>query len=195
MGCHQLARITLSSGLIVNCDIQHKLKNEKLEWVDFDRLKIGDYVALPDDRLYRIPEIQMPQQFYRFDTIEKIEILDEYEDTYTMSVDDPLHQFVADGVITKNSSFHCLLWSLIQLQTILKKNNCKTLLIGQIHDSIVADVPDDELDKFLRTAEHVMTDKLKERWKWLTIPMAVEAEVADVGKTWFDKKPYPIPKN
>jgi DNA polymerase I-like protein with 3'-5' exonuclease and polymerase domains len=107
--------------------------------------------------------------------------------------------FRCSGVFTRNeilnipaqsSAFHCLLWSLTRLQTILKKSHFKTLLIGQIHDSIVADVPDDELDMFLEVAEYIMTDKLRQRWKWLTVPMEVEVEVADVGKTWFDKKPY-----
>jgi hypothetical protein len=192
MGKHQLARITLSSGLIINCDVQHKLKNENREWVDFDKLKIGDYVALPNTIKQTILNNSQFREIYRFDTITKIEVLDEYEDTYTMSVDDPLHQFVADGVITKNSAFHCLLWSLIQIQEKIKKYNLKTLLIGQIHDSIVADSPADELDIFLELAEYVMTKQLRKRWSWIIVPMEVEADVADIGKTWFDKKPYTI---
>ena len=46
-GSCQLAIITLSSGLQIKCDIRHKLKNEKREWVDFSDLKIGSWVALP----------------------------------------------------------------------------------------------------------------------------------------------------
>jgi DNA polymerase I-like protein with 3'-5' exonuclease and polymerase domains len=79
---------------------------------------------------------------------------------------------------------------LIQLQKTIKKYDLKTLLIGQIHDSIVADSPADELDTFLEVAETIMTKKLRKHWEWIIVPMEVEAEVADLGKTWFDKKPY-----
>jgi hypothetical protein len=40
-----------------------------------------------------------------------------------------------------------------------------------------------------------MTERLRKRWAWLTVPMEVEADVADIGKTWFDKKPYTIKYN
>jgi hypothetical protein len=176
----------LQSGLVINCDTRHKLKNEKNEWVDFQNLKVGGYVALPNTD----KAIQFSTKIYRYDTIASIEILNKEGMTYTMSVDDDLHQFVADGVITKNSAFHCLLWSLIQLQKTIKKYDLKTLLIGQIHDSIVADSPADELDTFLEVAETIMTKKLRKHWEWIIVPMEVEAEVADLGKTWFDKKPY-----
>jgi DNA polymerase-1 len=112
--------------------------------------------------------------------------------------------FHCSGVFTRNeilnipaqsSAFHCLLWSLIQIQKQIKKHNLKTLLIGQIHDSIVADSPADELDIFLEMVEYVMTERLRKRWSWLSVPMEVEADVADIGKTWFDKKPYTIQHN
>lgn len=35
--------------------------------------------------------------------IKSIRVLDVYANTFTLQVDDPLHQFVADGVITHNS--------------------------------------------------------------------------------------------
>jgi DNA-directed RNA polymerase beta' subunit len=38
-----------------------------------------------------------------YSKIKRIKILDEFANTYTLSVNDELHQFVADGVITQNS--------------------------------------------------------------------------------------------
>ena len=64
------------------------------------------------------------------------------------------------------------------------------MLIGQIHDSIVADVPHDELDMFLEFVQHVMTNRIHKHWEFLSAPMEIEAEVADLGCSWFDKKPY-----
>jgi len=68
----------------------------------------------------------------------------------------------------------------------------KTVLVGQIHDSIVADVSHDELDIFLDFVKHVMTKRIHKHWEFLSAPMEIEAEVADLGATWFDKKPYAI---
>jgi DNA polymerase I-like protein with 3'-5' exonuclease and polymerase domains len=69
----------------------------------------------------------------------------------------------------------------------------KTLIVGQIHDSIVADVPWNELDDFLGLAKEVMTERLRKTWKWINIPLEVEAEVAPLGKSWADKVEYQIP--
>ena len=112
-----------------------------------------------------------------------------------------LSGFRCAGVFARNEvlnmpiqglSFHCLLWSLIQINKGIKKRGWRTLLIGQIHDSIVADVPEEEVDIFLEFVKYVMTEKLHEHWKFLSAPMEIEAEVAGLGKTWFDKKPYTI---
>lgn len=108
--------------------------------------------------------------------------------------------FICQGYIEKNqiinypiqgSSFHCLLWSLVRLVRIeLVKRNMKTLIVGQIHDSIVADVVPEELDDYLDICQKVMTVKLSRRWPWLIIPMKVEVEVAPVGASWAEKKKH-----
>jgi DNA polymerase I-like protein with 3'-5' exonuclease and polymerase domains len=103
--------------------------------------------------------------------------------------------FRIEGLYRKNeiinspiqgAAFHCLLWSLIQLQKELKGR--RSVLVGQIHDSIVADVHVSELDWFLKTAKVVMTERLLDHWDWIIVPMEVEAEVCPEGGSWHDKK-------
>lgn len=95
----------------------------------------------------------------------------------------------------QGSAFHCLLWSLIRLVTReLKKHKMKSLIVGQIHDSILCDVPDEELDEFLVLANDVMTKQLVKEWKWIKVPLEVEAEVCPLDGTWADKKEMEIPK-
>jgi len=110
--------------------------------------------------------------------------------------------FICQGYMKRNeiinypvqgSAFHCLLWSLIRLNKELKKRKMKTLLVGQIHDSILADVPEEELDEFLILANNVMTKQLMKSWKWINVPLEVEAEVCPIGGSWFDKKEMQIP--
>jgi DNA polymerase I-like protein with 3'-5' exonuclease and polymerase domains len=63
-----------------------------------------------------------------------------------------------------------------------------TLIVGQIHDSIVADVPAEELSDFLGLVRYVMTERLPREWDWINVPLDVEAEVAPLNGSWADKK-------
>ena len=105
--------------------------------------------------------------------------------------------FRIDGVYGRNdvinypvqgSAFHCLLRSLIDLNKWLKKSKMKSLIVGQIHDSIVADVHTDELEDYLYTAKKIMTQKVKKKWNWISVPLEVEAEATPKNGTWHEKK-------
>lgn len=105
--------------------------------------------------------------------------------------------FVCKGVYSRNNlmnypiqgpSFHLLLWSFIQLNKWLKKHRMRSLLIGQIHDSIVGDIHKDELQDVLNKAEEIMTEGVRNHWDWVVVPLIVEAEVAET--TWFEKQEY-----
>lgn len=110
--------------------------------------------------------------------------------------------FICQGFMKKNEvvnypvqgpAFHCLLWSLTQMvRKEMKKAKMKTLIVGQIHDSIVADSPHGELDEFLHLAREVMVDKLMKHWKWIITPLDIEAEVAPMDQSWATKEKYVI---
>lgn len=109
--------------------------------------------------------------------------------------------FRIEGVMKRNevinypvqgSAFHWLLWSLIRIQKLLKKYNMKTLIMGQIHDSIVSDVFKRELRNFLEICQQVMTIDIRKYWKWIIVPLTIEAEVAPIGGSWYDKKEVKI---
>lgn len=110
---------------------------------------------------------------------------------------DTLTGFRINGVYNKKqisnypvqgSAFHCLLWCMIQLQKWLKKNKMKSKIVGQIHDSIVGDTHEDELDDYLGKAHEIMTVDLLKHWDWIIVPFKVEAEVAPPGGNWYQKK-------
>lgn len=89
----------------------------------------------------------------------------------------------------QGSAFHCLLWSLTRL--VLKeipRNKMKTKIVGQIHDSIIADVPVEEIDAYLELARDVMTNQIQKWAPWLIVPLKVEADISAPGTSWFDKK-------
>jgi len=110
---------------------------------------------------------------------------------------DTLTGFRIEGIYKRNevinypiqgSAFHWLLWSLIRIQKLLKKYKMRSLIVGQIHDSIVSDVYKKELKNYLEIVKQVMTVDICKHWKWIIVPLKVDIEVAPVGGSWYDKK-------
>jgi len=107
--------------------------------------------------------------------------------------------FICQGYMGKNEilnypiqgpAFHCLLWSLIELHRAIQKRKMKTLLVGQIHDSIVADVPDEELDEYVDLSQEIMVNRLMKTWDWIIVPIEIETEATPVDGSWVTKKAY-----
>jgi len=90
----------------------------------------------------------------------------------------------------QSAAFHCLLQSLIWLVQWLKENKMRSLVTGQIHDSIQLDIHKDELNDVLRAAKHIMTDRLREHWKWINVPLDIEIKGSD--KNWYSIEPISI---
>jgi DNA polymerase-1 len=107
--------------------------------------------------------------------------------------------FRCTGVYTYNElmnypiqgpAFHCLLWSLIRLQREMKKRRMRSVIVMQIHDSILADVYKEELDDYFELASRIMSEDIRQEWPWIIVPLLVECEVAT--PTWYDKVPYKV---
>jgi len=105
--------------------------------------------------------------------------------------------FICQGWLKKNeiinypvqgSAFHCLLWALTQIQLELNRRKMKTLLVGQIHDSLLADVPEEEMDEYMDLSHQIMVPGLMKHWKWINVPLETEAEATPVGGSWFQKE-------
>ncbi len=114
---------------------------------------------------------------------------------------DTLTGFRIEGLFKRNevinypvqgSAFHWLLWSLIRIQKLLRKYHMRSVIVGQIHDSIVSDVHKKELKDYLEIAKQVMTIDVRKHWKWIIVPLEIEAEVAPVGGSWYEKEKVKI---
>jgi DNA polymerase-1 len=114
---------------------------------------------------------------------------------------DQLSGFRCYGPIAKNKiinypvqgvAFHCLLWSAVQIQKILEQERMQTLLVGQIHDELVADVVPEEMDDFLCIMNDVMCSKIKHHWPWIITPLSIEVKATEVDGNWYEKKKVKI---
>jgi DNA polymerase-1 len=121
-----------------------------------------------------------------------------YEDYLKKGCFKTLTGFDVSGVFRKNevinypvqgSAFHCLLWFIIQLQKELRRLKMKTKLVGQVHDSVVADIAIDEIDAFYAIVRRIINVDLPAHWKWIIVPLTVEFELSPIGKSWWDKRP------
>lgn len=104
--------------------------------------------------------------------------------------------FTVEGVYRRNevinapvqgSAFHCLLWSLTKVHRWLRKHKMASLVVGQIHDSMLLDVTEGELEDVMHCCKEVMTVLLPKAWDWVTVPLKIEADVA--ATSWADKQP------
>lgn len=112
---------------------------------------------------------------------------------------DMLTGFRVHGSFTRNavvnypvqgSAFHCLLWSLIRVNKLMKKHRMKSRIIGQIHDSLIGDIRVEELRDYLEIVERATTMEIRQRYPWIVVPLAVEYEIAPLNGNWFQKREF-----
>lgn len=105
--------------------------------------------------------------------------------------------FKCRGVMKRNEAinypiqgcaFHCLLYSLIKLHEWNKENGMKSMIVGQIHDSMVNDVHPEEYNEYLSKVKRVMTKEIAKDWDWITLPLKVSIDVCPMNEGWHKKK-------
>jgi len=110
---------------------------------------------------------------------------------------DTLTGFRCQGMMSRNdvinypvqgSAFHCLLWSLIQIQKQIKIERMQSLIVGQIHDSIILDIVPEEEEKIVAILKEVMTQRIIKHWKWIIVPLDIEIDVTPIDGSWNEKQ-------
>ena len=76
----------------------------------------------------------------------------------------------------QGTSFHNLVYVLLETEKFIKKNNLKTKICGQIHDSIVARVPVDEIEIYHRGVSAIIST-MHTKFRWLQLPMEAECSI------------------
>ncbi len=101
--------------------------------------------------------------------------------------------FTCSGEMGKNNvinypvqgpAFHCLLWSLIELDKYIYSNNLQSRIIGQIHDSIVLDIYPPERDRIVQEIKEITTVRLLYYWRWIIVPLQIDFELCNVDESW-----------
>jgi len=88
----------------------------------------------------------------------------------------------------QGTAFHILLWSLIELDKFLTKEELKSSLLGQIHDCVLLSVEPSELYRVVTMANWLMSEGALRAHPWCNVPLEVEFELADVDAPWSAKE-------
>ena len=108
-----------------------------------------------------------------------------------------LNGFRCTDVLTKNeainrpiqgTAFHLLLWSFIQTHWELVDGGFDSMLIGQIHDDMLADVHPDEFDDYIKLTDRIEKIDIVKHWPWINVPLDVETEYSDIDGNWYSMK-------
>ncbi len=105
--------------------------------------------------------------------------------------------FREEGYLSRNDlinwrvqgvAFHCLLWSIIQIDKHLAENGFRTKIVGQIHDSCIFDNDPEEQKDVIDITEYYATKAIKEAFPFLIVPLQLEWEATEVDKPWYTKR-------
>lgn len=87
-------------------------------------------------------------------------------------------------------AFHCLLWSLVQLDRWLRAGRMDSRPVAQIHDAVLFDVHPEETQALVARSRIIMRDRIREEWDWVALPLDIETEITPVNGSWWKKEPY-----
>jgi hypothetical protein len=103
--------------------------------------------------------------------------------------------FRCSGLMSRNdiinypvqgAAFHCLLWSFIETDSLIRFKNLDSKLVGQIHDSMILDVNPDEREYLVKEIKKITCERLPATWDWIIVPLDVDVEVHPVDGSWAD---------
>ena len=89
----------------------------------------------------------------------------------------------------QGTAFHCLLWTLVQVHREMKNLKLKSRIVGQVHDSIIADVHPSEEVIVDELVFRWGTREIRKNWKWIIVPLTIETEATGVGGSWAEMQP------
>jgi len=86
----------------------------------------------------------------------------------------------------QGTAFHCLLYTFISVDRIMRKEKWKSKLIGQIHDSIIMDVAPEELEHVKETIHKIVNEQLRKKWDWIIVPLEIEIDEYAIDSPWIN---------
>ena len=87
----------------------------------------------------------------------------------------------------QGTAFHCLLWSVIQINAELRYNKMRSKVVAQIHDNAIIDTDPDEAKEVQELCTEIATKRIREEFPWIIVPLVIEWESTEVDQPWYSK--------
>ena len=98
----------------------------------------------------------------------------------------PMGYTDSTNVAIQGSAFHCLLWTILQIEEKVRAISGRSSIVCNIHDAMVVDThPEDEAE-IDRLVWEYGTQKVREHWPWIITPLVIEAERSQVDGSWAE---------
>ncbi len=88
----------------------------------------------------------------------------------------------------QGSAFHCLLWTFIRVDEIMREEKWDSRLVGEVHDDMILDVHPDEQEHVEKTIQHVVSNELPEAWSWIAAPLRIDIKSGDIDGSLYTIK-------
>lgn len=197
-GKHIFHKLHFDNGQILECDGRHKIKvftDDGYIWKEVPYLKPGDVVAQsipPEERA----NYDINSEVYYKLKLTKVENMHEEIDTYTLAVNDELHQFDSEGIISKNTGADVLSISYIKLWNNIfnKIPGIEDLVRFQItvHDEIDFIVRNDVIDIIVPEIIRCMQTQMPDWEIPLTIGLSFGPTFGQQYEFLYDHKTFKV---
>ena len=88
----------------------------------------------------------------------------------------------------QGTASHCKLWTLQQISHKLIEKKMKSRILLEIHDSIIPNIYPEEEDYLDYLVWNYGTQKIREHWEWLIVPLYVEKKISEINGNWSSMK-------
>jgi uracil-DNA glycosylase family 4 len=86
----------------------------------------------------------------------------------------------------QGTASHCKLWTMNQISNIIEKKKMESRILLEIHDSIIPDIDPAE-EAYLDYQMWLYgTQKIREYWPWLIVPLFIEKKISKVNGNWAE---------
>lgn len=86
----------------------------------------------------------------------------------------------------QGTASHCKLWTLNQVSKLMEKKKMNSKILLEIHDSIIPDIDPAEEDYLDYIIWLYGTQKIREYWDWLIVPLFLEKKISAVNGNWAE---------
>lgn len=161
--------------------LQH-MKSEKIKNVDDFKHHVKDIEHVFWKKRFKVYDKWKKEQWEDYQEKGYVEFLTGFRCT------DILDRKQAVNRPIQGTAFHLLLWSLIEIQKVIK--SWKSSIIGQIHDDLLFDVAPEELDDLMDLTDEIEKVKIRKRFPWINVPLDIESEISEIGGNWYKMEEF-----